>query len=57
MEDVRRFEREFLSFMEAEHADILKEIKEKKDLTEEIENRLKQAIESFKKGFAVSESK
>jgi F-type H+-transporting ATPase subunit alpha len=57
VEDVRRFEREFLSFMEAEHADILKEIKEKKDLTDEIENRLKQAIESFKKGFAVSESK
>ncbi|MFS8512776.1 MAG: F0F1 ATP synthase subunit alpha, partial [Planifilum fulgidum] len=55
--DVRRFEREFLAFMDAEHADILKEIKEKKDLTEEIENRLKQAIESFKKGFAVSESK
>ena len=57
VEDVRRFEREFLSFMDAEHADILKEIKEKKDLTDEIENRLKQAIESFKKGFAVSESK
>jgi len=57
VEDVRRFEREFLSFLEAEHADILKEIKEKKDLTDEIENRLKQAIESFKKGFAVSESK
>ncbi|GAA5346614.1 F0F1 ATP synthase subunit alpha [Planifilum fimeticola] len=55
--DVRRFEREFLAFIEAEHADILKDIKEKKDLTEEIENRLKQAIESFKKGFAVSEGK
>jgi F-type H+-transporting ATPase subunit alpha len=53
--DVRRFEREFLSFLDAEHADILKDIKEKKDLTEEIENRLKQAIESFKKGFSVSE--
>jgi F-type H+/Na+-transporting ATPase subunit alpha len=52
---VRRFEREFLSFLDAEHADILKDIKEKKDLTEEIENRLKQAIESFKKGFSVSE--
>ena len=53
--DVRRFEREFLSFLDAGHADILKDIKEKKDLTEEIENRLKQAIESFKKGFSVSE--
>ncbi len=29
VEDVRRFEREFLSFMEAEHADILKEIRGK----------------------------
>jgi F-type H+/Na+-transporting ATPase subunit alpha len=55
--DVRRFEREFLAFMDAEHADILKDIKEKKDLTEEIENRLKQAIQSFKKGFAVTEGK
>ncbi|MCM0755756.1 F0F1 ATP synthase subunit alpha [Desulfovibrio aminophilus] len=51
VEAVRKFEDEFLDFMRNSKADILKDIVEKKALDENIETRLKAALEEFKKGF------
>ncbi len=48
---VRKFESEFLDFMRNSKADVLKAIVEKQAITDEIEGKLKAAIEEFKKGF------
>jgi F-type H+-transporting ATPase subunit alpha len=50
-EQVRRFEREFLSFMDTRHSTILGEIVRSGELSQETEERLKGAIEDFMKGF------
>ncbi len=55
VEDLRRFERELLQFVRTERPEVLKEIKEKEELTEELQKRLSQTIQEFKKIFAVSE--
>lgn len=55
LEDVQRFEREWLAFLESQHKDILEEIRTSGDLTDETHEKLTGAIEQFKKGFAVSE--
>ncbi len=52
--DVSRFEREFLAFIDTTHPEILASIRDTKDLKEDNENALKQAIENFRKGFATS---
>jgi len=51
VEAVRKFEDELLDYMRNSKADILKDIVEKKALDENIETRLKAALEEFKKGF------
>jgi F-type H+-transporting ATPase subunit alpha len=51
VEAVRKFEGEYLDFLRNAKADILNDIKTKKALDEDIEKRLKAAIEEFKKGF------
>lgn len=53
VEDVRRFEKELLSFMEHNKKEILDHIREKKELPEA--EVLNAAIEEFKKGFSPSE--
>jgi len=55
VEDVKRFETEFLDHMRASHAEILKEIRETKQLTEETEEKLAAIIDQFKRGFATSD--
>lgn len=55
LRDVRRFERELQVFVESEHEDILKTIKETKDLTEETEGKIDAAVASFKKTFVASD--
>jgi F-type H+-transporting ATPase subunit alpha len=55
VEDVRRFETEFLDHMRAAHEDILKEIRETKQLSEQTEDKLTDVINQFKKGFATSD--
>ena len=55
VEDVRRFETEFLDHMRAAHDEILKEIRETKQLSEETEDKLADVINQFKKGFATSD--
>lgn len=54
LEDVRRFESEYLAYIDSNHPDILQSIRDTGDLTEDNEKALVEAIESFKKGFASS---
>lgn len=54
VEDVRRFEKEFLAALDANFAGVLQNIEETKDLTADNEKELIKAIEQFKKGFVVS---
>jgi F-type H+-transporting ATPase subunit alpha len=51
LDAVRKFESEMLEFMRNSKADVLKDIAEKQKLDDDIEGRLKAAIEEFKKGF------
>ncbi|GAA0408129.1 F0F1 ATP synthase subunit alpha [Paenibacillus motobuensis] len=52
--DVRRFESEFLSFVKSQHDEVLQSIRDTKDLTADNEEKLKEIIEKFKRGFAGS---
>ncbi|MFD1427237.1 F-type H+-transporting ATPase subunit alpha [Kroppenstedtia sanguinis] len=54
VEDVLRFESELFSFVDAERADLLRNIREQKTLNDEIEEGIKDAIQEFKKGFSPS---
>jgi F-type H+/Na+-transporting ATPase subunit alpha len=54
VEDVRRFETEFLDHVRASEESILSEIRESQKLSEETENKLTEAIKEFKKGFAAT---
>jgi F-type H+-transporting ATPase subunit alpha len=49
---VRRFEREFLAFVETNYPGILKSIAEKKALDDNIKSEIKKAVEAFKERFA-----
>ncbi len=51
VDDIRRFESEFLDYMETYHRDILKKIAEEKELTDEIKEGLQESIVDFKKIF------
>ncbi|WP_041081089.1 F0F1 ATP synthase subunit alpha [Thermotoga profunda] len=51
VESVKRFETEFLKYMRVTHSSLLKTIAQKKELTQEIEDELKQAIQEFLKGW------
>jgi F-type H+-transporting ATPase subunit alpha len=54
VEDVSRFETEFLDHVRASEEGILSEIRESQKLTEEAENKLTEAVNEFKKGFAAT---
>ncbi|KPC75754.1 ATP F0F1 synthase subunit alpha [Thermoactinomyces vulgaris] len=54
VEDVRRFEAEFHAFLDANHQDVLKDIVDKKELKEDNEKKLLEAIAAFKKSFVAS---
>ncbi|MCH7761934.1 F0F1 ATP synthase subunit alpha [candidate division TA06 bacterium] len=51
LDRVKPFEEEFQRFLETKYPEIGKEISEKKEITPDLENRLKHAVEEFKKGF------
>jgi len=51
IEAISKFEKEFLEFMRNSKADILNAIKESNDLDEATEEKLKAALEEFKKTF------
>ncbi len=50
--DVSRYEGAMLSFLRAEHADILTDIRDTRDLTDATKGKLKDALEAFGKTFA-----
>jgi F-type H+-transporting ATPase subunit alpha len=54
IEDVRRFETEFLDHVRASEEGILSEIRESQKLGEETENKLTESVKKFKKGFAAT---
>jgi F-type H+/Na+-transporting ATPase subunit alpha len=54
VEDVRRFETEFLDHIRGAKDGILSDIKESQKLSEETEKKLVDAINEFKKGFAAT---
>jgi F-type H+-transporting ATPase subunit alpha len=55
VEDVQRFEAEFLEHVKASHAGILTDIRETKKLSEETEAKLVEVINDFKKGFQATD--
>jgi F-type H+/Na+-transporting ATPase subunit alpha len=54
LEDVRRFEAEFIDYLKLQHAGVLQAIRETHDLPEETVTALKDAIDDFRKGFQTS---
>ncbi len=50
-EKIKEFEKKYLEFMADKYQDVLDKIIEKKDLDEEIEKKLKESVEEFKKIF------
>jgi len=54
--EVRRFEKEFVQFVEASHPGILKTIAEKKALDDSIKSEIKKAVEAFKERFTASQA-
>jgi F-type H+/Na+-transporting ATPase subunit alpha len=57
VQDVRRFERELLEFMEASHPEVGQHIREHGDLPEEVEGKLRDAVTDFARRFRTSEGK
>jgi F-type H+-transporting ATPase subunit alpha len=55
VEDVRRFETEFLDHVRGSHEEILKDIRESKTLSDETSDTLDDVINQFKKGFDTSD--
>ncbi|WP_373897949.1 F0F1 ATP synthase subunit alpha [Haloimpatiens sp. FM7315] len=51
VQDIRRFEEEFLDYADTHYRDMQKSILDKKQLTDEIKSELSKAIEEFKKVF------
>ncbi len=51
VDDVQKFEREFLEHVKGSQEGILKEIRESKKLSEELEEKLEKVVNDFKKGF------
>ena len=51
VDDVQKFEREFLEHVKGSQEGILKEIRESKKLSEELEEKLVKVVNDFKKGF------
>jgi F-type H+-transporting ATPase subunit alpha len=54
VEDVSRFEGDFLEYLRRSHAGVLQSIRESLDLPEDTETALKDAIAEFRKGFETS---
>lgn len=54
LQDIRRFEADYLEYVEANYAQILESIRTTKDLSKETEEALVESVNKFKKSFAVS---
>jgi F-type H+-transporting ATPase subunit alpha len=54
VESVSEYETQMLEFMESKHAGVLSEIKEKGDISDELEGKMKKALDDFKGVFQPS---
>jgi F-type H+-transporting ATPase subunit alpha len=54
VEDIRRFERDFLDHLKRDHKDVLESIRATSDLSDDTVTLLERAIEGFKKTFTTS---
>ena len=54
LEDIARFEHDFLDFLKRSHAGILDSIRESKELSDDTATALKDAVEEFRKSFETS---
>lgn len=54
VEDIRRFEEEFLSFLRKESSVLLEEIRQKKEMKISLKEKLEEAVKKFKGKFIVS---
>jgi F-type H+/Na+-transporting ATPase subunit alpha len=57
VEDVRRFERELLEFLDADHPDVGEHIRNEGSLPDEVEAKLKEAVEQFRGRFRTSDGR
>jgi F-type H+-transporting ATPase subunit alpha len=57
VEDVRRFEAELLEFMDAEHPEVGEHIRNEGTLPEDVEGKLRDAVEEFKGRFRTSDGR
>jgi F-type H+-transporting ATPase subunit alpha len=48
VEDVRRFEQEFLGFVESAHPSVLETIRTKKSIDDDLKTSMREAVEDFK---------
>ncbi|UJF33279.1 F0F1 ATP synthase subunit alpha [Paenibacillus hexagrammi] len=55
VQDVTRFEAQFLAYLDSNRPEILQSIRDTKDLTADNDKALAESIQQFKKSFAVSE--
>jgi F-type H+-transporting ATPase subunit alpha len=51
VESVSEYEKEMLEFMASKHPDILNEIKDKQIISDELEDKIKKALDEFKDVF------
>lgn len=51
VESISRYEKEMLEFIEAKHPEIFTELKEKKDISPELDQKMRNALEEFDKIF------
>lgn len=51
VESLRKYEKELLAFLKAQHQDVLKDIKDKKSISDETKEKLMQALKRFKEVF------
>jgi F-type H+-transporting ATPase subunit alpha len=57
VEDSKRFEEELLEYLETRHSEIGRHVAEKGDLPDKVEEKLKKALDEFRKQFSPSEEK
>jgi len=51
MEAVADYEKQMLEFMESKYPEILSEIKEKNDISDNLDEKMRKALDEFKKAF------
>jgi F-type H+-transporting ATPase subunit alpha len=54
VESVSEYETQMIEYMESKHTDVLSEIKEKGDISDELEEKMKKALDEFKDVFQPS---